>query len=162
MRDDNSRNTIIFFVCAMAVLFAYETFVMAPAEKRRAEQAKAQAALQQKLHPGVPLAPGAAPQAQYVPREKALAASPRVPIETPAVTGSISLKGGRIDDLDLKGYRQTLDPKSPDVKLLSPEGADGAYFAQTGWTGQTVPGLPDANTAWTAPAGPTSAASDHV
>ena len=121
-QDPSTRNTIIFFVCAMAVLFAYETFVMAPAEKRRAEQAKAQAALQQKLHPGVPLAPGAAPQAQYVPREKALAASPRVPIETPAVTGSISLKGGRIDDLDLKGYRQTLDPKSPDVKLLSPEG----------------------------------------
>ena len=152
-QDPSTRNTIIFFVCAMAVLFAYETFVMAPAEKRNAERAKQAAALQQKLHPGVPLAPGAAPQAQYVPREQALTASPRIVIDTPAVQGSISLKGGRIDDLDLKGYRQTLDKGSPDVKLLTPEGADGAYFAQTGWTAQSAAGLPDANTQWSAPAG---------
>ncbi|MGZ3277939.1 MAG: membrane protein insertase YidC [Caulobacteraceae bacterium] len=152
-QDPSTRNTIIFFVCAMVVLFAYETFVMGPAEKRRAEQAKAAQALQQKLHPGVPLAPGAAPQAQYVPRDKALAASPRVTIDTPALKGSIALKGGRVDDLFLKGYRQKTDPKSPNVELLRPEGSDGAYFIQTGWTLQNAVGVPDANAIWTAPDG---------
>src|SRR6201996_9527566 len=96
-QDPSTRNTIIFFVCAMAVLFADETFVMAPAEKRRSEQQKQAQALQEKLHPGVPLAPGAAPQAQYVGRDKALAESPRVTIDTPALKGSINLKGGRVD-----------------------------------------------------------------
>jgi YidC/Oxa1 family membrane protein insertase len=152
-QDPSTRNTIIFFVCAMAVLFGYETFVLAPAEKRKAEEQKRAAALQEKLHPGVPLAPGAAPQAQYVTRDKALASSPRIPVDTPALKGSIALRGGRIDDLELKGYRQDLTPRSPDVILLSPEGADGAYFAQTGWTGRNVADLPGADTAWTAPAG---------
>jgi YidC/Oxa1 family membrane protein insertase len=152
-QDPSTRNTIIFFVCAMAVLFAYETFVMGPAEKRQAEQRKAQQALQEKMHPGVPLAPGAAPQALYVPREKALTASPRVPVDTPALRGSIDLKGGRIDDLFLKGYRETPDKNSPNVELLRPDGTAGAYFIQTGWTEQNGAGVPDANAIWTAPDG---------
>src|ERR1700761_1713274 len=135
-QDPSTRNTIIFFVCAMAVLSAYEPFIMGPAEKRRAEQARQAQALQAKLHPGVPLAPGAAPQAQYVPRDQALVASPRVPIDTPALKGSLALRGGRIDDLYLKGYRETLAKTSPNVELLRPEGTDGAYFIQTGWTGK--------------------------
>ena len=152
-KDSSTRNTVIFFVCAMAVLFAYETFIMGPAEKRKAAEARAAATMQQKLHPGVPLAPGATPQAQYVSREQALNASARVVVDTPTLSGSVALKGGRIDALDLKGYRETLDPKSPHVQLFSPEGSQGAYFAQTGWTGANVPGLPDANTLWAAPAG---------
>ena len=153
-QDPSSRNTIIFFVCVMAALVVYDTFVLGPAEKRRAEQQRQAQALQQKLHPGVPLAPGAAPQAQYVPRDQALASSPRVSIDTPALAGTIALKGGRIDDLYLKGYRQTLDKNSPNVELLRPEGADGAYFIQTGWTQKDGARIPDANavwTAWTAP-----------
>jgi YidC/Oxa1 family membrane protein insertase len=153
MEPNNNRNTIIFFVCALAMLFAYETFVMGPAEKRRAAEAKQQAALQQKMHPGVTLAPGAIPVATYLTLPKALSGSPRVKIDTPTLTGSIALKGARIDDLDLKGYRETTDPKSPLVELLRPEGAEHAYFAQTGWTGANLPGLPDVNTVWTAPAG---------
>jgi YidC/Oxa1 family membrane protein insertase len=155
MEKESNRNTVIFFVCALALLFAYETFVMGPAEKRKEAAAKQAAALQQTLHPGVPLAPGATPQAIYLPLDKALAASPRVHVETPTLTGSIALKGGRIDDLDLKGYRETTDPKSPLVQLLRPEGADHAYFAQTGWTGANLPGLPNEDTVWSAPAGAT-------
>jgi YidC/Oxa1 family membrane protein insertase len=152
-QDPSTRNTIIFFVCAMIVLFAYETFVMGPAEKRRAEQAKSAAALQQKLHPGVPLTPGAAPQAQYVPRDQAMAASPRIRVDTPSLKGSIALRGGRIDDLQLKGYHETIDRRSPNVDLLRPEGSANAYFVQTGWTAQGAVGLPDANTVWTATPG---------
>jgi YidC/Oxa1 family membrane protein insertase len=70
--------------------------------------------------------PGAAPQAPGLPgsapgqimtREAALAASPRVRIETPNVAGSIALKGARIDDLALIKYRETVDPKSPPIVL---------------------------------------------
>ena len=152
-QDPSTRNTIIFFVCAMVVLLAYETLVMGPAEKRRAEQARQAAAQQQQMHPGVPLVPGAAPQAQYVSHELALAASPRIAVDTPALKGSISLKGGRIDDLQLKGYREAADRNARNVELLRPEGAAGAYFVQTGWTAQNTGGLPDANTVWTAPVG---------
>ncbi len=54
-------------------------------------------------------------------------------IDTPSVGGSIDLKGGKIDDLILKDYRETIDPKSPNIRLFSPPGAPDAYWAETGF-----------------------------
>ena len=39
--------------------------------------------------------------------------APRIEIDTPSLKGSLSLQGGRIDQLSLKNYRQTLNPGSP-------------------------------------------------
>jgi YidC/Oxa1 family membrane protein insertase len=82
-------------------------------------------------------------------RDQVLADSPRVQIRTPSLSGSINLTGARIDDLVLLKERQTISKDSPPVRLLSPAGAPGAYFASFGWTGEgiEVPG-PDAR--WTA------------
>ncbi|MDO7556680.1 MAG: membrane protein insertase YidC [Loktanella sp.] len=66
--------------------------------------------------------------------------APRVSIETPELSGSISLVGGRIDDLSLTQYKETLKDGSPIVQLLRPVGEADAYFASFGWTG--VDGLP--------------------
>jgi YidC/Oxa1 family membrane protein insertase len=87
--------------------------------------------------------------AQMQPRSKVLAESPRVQVRTPSLQGSISLKGARFDDLVLVNERQTIDKNSPPVRLLSPTGALGAYFATFGWTGQGVQ-VPGADTLWTA------------
>ena len=57
----------------------------------------------------------------------------RIPIEAPRVSGSISLTGGRLDDLQLNGYRETLDKNSEVVTLLSPVGQEEAYYALFGW-----------------------------
>ena len=62
-----------------------------------------------------------------------LASSPRVPIDAPQLDGSIDLKGGRIDDLALVQYRETVDPNSPPIVLFSPSGAPDAYYAEFGW-----------------------------
>ncbi|CAN5240730.1 membrane protein insertase YidC [soil metagenome] len=84
-------------------------------------------------------------------REQVLAEGQRVRIQTPSVEGSLNLTGARIDDLVLLKERQSIGRDSPPVRLLSPGGAPGAYFASFGWTGQgvEVPG-PDAQ--WTASA----------
>ena len=63
----------------------------------------------------------------------ALAGEPARRIETPSLQGSIALKGGRIDDLVLVKYRETVDPKSPNVVLFSPSGAPQPYYAEYGW-----------------------------
>jgi len=63
----------------------------------------------------------------------ALSESARVTIQTPKLSGSISLLGGRIDDLLLNDYRETLDEGSPNVTLLSPVGQAEAYYALFGW-----------------------------
>jgi YidC/Oxa1 family membrane protein insertase len=159
MQDDSSRNTIIFLVCALVLFIIYNTFVMGPAQKRKeAERAAHPAAAAQVLQPGAPALN--APIA--VTRAAALAASPRVPVSTPALKGSISLRGARLDDLFLTQYRETTDKNSPAVEMLRPEGAPFPWFVDFGWVGQNVPGLPNATTAWTLAQGTTLAPGQPV
>src|SRR5215210_4585048 len=77
--------------------------------------------------------------------------SPRLVIDTPSLKGSINLKGARFDDLVLVRQLQTIAKDSPPVRLLSPAGAPGAYFAGFGWTGEGV-ATPGPDTVWTASA----------
>ncbi|NJL08673.1 MAG: membrane protein insertase YidC, partial [Methylacidiphilales bacterium] len=82
----------------------------------------------------------------------ALAATPRVAIETGRLRGSVNLRGGRIDDLSLLNYRETVDPKSPNIVLLSPSGSEHPFYAEFGWVGPpngAIP-LPGPTTEWTA------------
>ncbi len=159
MTEDN-RNLTIFMVCAAVLFIGYQYFVLAPAAKRHQAEAAAHPAAAQA---GQPLAPGARPLPPgvivppAVSRAEAIAASPRVPVATPNLKGSISLKGARIDDLYLSQYRETVEKTSPPVELLRPEGAPHAYFAEFGWTGANVAGLPNAATVWTLTQGSTLA-----
>ena len=90
---------------------------------------------------------------------RAAVAAARIDIDTPRLRGTLSLAGGRIDDLQLRDYKETLDAGSPDVRLFAPVGAEvGAkpYYAVYGW--QAAGGLdpklvPDARTVWSAPEG---------
>jgi len=149
--QEESRNTIIFLVCALGLFILYNFFVLEPAAKRRAAEARQAAAVAQQQAAATPAArPGAPVQVPAaMTRQAALAASPRVAIATPSLKGSLSLKGARIDDLFLTQYRETVDRNSPPVELLRPEGAQHAWFAEFGWTGANVPGLPTSDTVWT-------------
>ena len=82
-------------------------------------------------------------------RAQVLGASPRVQIRTASLQGSINLRGARFDDLVLLKERQTIADNSPPVRLLSPAGAPGAYFATFGWTARGIQ-APTADTQWMA------------
>jgi YidC/Oxa1 family membrane protein insertase len=105
---------------------------------------------------GQPVAPGAQPATaaapQIVSRKEALARSPRVTFDTPELTGSISLKGARIDDVRLVKYRETIDPKSDPVPVLSPVGTEHPYYAEFGWAASDNASVktPPADALWTA------------
>jgi len=90
----------------------------------------------------------AAPEAEVAPALDI----PRVAIETPRLTGSVSLRGGRIDDLLLKDYGETLDDDADLVRILSPIGTDRPYYAIHGWiptVGASAEQVPGPNTDWT-------------
>ncbi|HEX4183862.1 MAG TPA: membrane protein insertase YidC [Caulobacteraceae bacterium] len=151
MDNENSRNTIVFFLCTIVILMLYSHFVLDPANKKHQAELRAAAAAQATQHVA---APGATPAA-FAPVAQAAAASPRIKLDTPSLTGSINLRGARIDDLSLKHYRETIDPKSPMHELFRPEGAEHAWFAEFNWAGSNVPGLPNGDTLWTAQPGAT-------
>ena len=73
-----------------------------------------------------------------------------MPIKTDSIEGSIALKGGRIDDVSLVKFHETVDPKSPPIVLLSPSGSPDPFYAEFGWTGAggTKAKVPSADTLW--------------
>jgi YidC/Oxa1 family membrane protein insertase len=76
---------------------------------------------------------GAEPAARKVDLKTALASGNRVAIDTPRLEGSINLVGARIDDIELKDYRETVKKDSGPVRLFAPEGTAVPYFAEFGF-----------------------------
>jgi YidC/Oxa1 family membrane protein insertase len=154
MKNENTRNMVIFAVCTAAILILYQVFVMGPQMERR--KAAQEAAVAEQTAAPAGATAGAVPGSTatgaltfVTDRTQALGRVPRIPVSTPTLQGSLSLQGGRIDDLFLKDYRQTIDPASPYEELFRPQGMEHAYFAQFGWTGQNIAGgVPGPNTVW--------------
>jgi len=144
----DSKNLILAVVLSALVLLgwswvAHRYFPTANPPSTKVENGKSQPLPQPQAQP-VP----ATPQAMRS-RSAVIGSTPRVRIETASLQGSLNLRGAQIDDLVLLKQRQTIDKKSPPVRLLSPLGAPGAYFASFGWSGQGVE-LPGPETVWTA------------
>ncbi len=133
----DNRNTIIAVILSGLVLIGWQYFYNIPQmEKQRAQTATqtqlANPTAQPNATPGSTTptanstAAGGAPtnvapaNAPIVSRDSAIAASQRVKIDTPRISGSIALKGARLDDISLTKFRDTVDPKSPAIVLFSP------------------------------------------
>jgi YidC/Oxa1 family membrane protein insertase len=145
---NDQKNTILFIVLSAVILIGWS--LLFPAHKPTPPP---QATPPGTTAPAPAPTPGPteAPPAKPMTREEALAQSPRVPIQTPRLGGSIALKGGRIDDLSLTQYRETVDPKSPPIVLLAPSGSPHPFYADFGWIGAAGANVkrPGENTLWT-------------
>ena len=140
---NEQNNTILAFVLSALVVALWMYFV--PQGQKREVPPQGQQQTQQTQTPPTQPPPGAALPGEggQVPgpaavepakgRDDVLAAAPRVAIQTPSLTGSIALKGGRVDDVSLAQYRETIDPSSPAIVLLSPSGSPHPYYAEFGW-----------------------------
>jgi YidC/Oxa1 family membrane protein insertase len=158
---DETRNVLIAIILSVAIFFGFEFFYNAPhrAHLQAQEQARVETQTEQASQSTVGGVAGEtnAPAAPAT-REAAIAASAaaRIPIETPAVDGSIALVGGRFDDLNLRTYHRAIDRGSPEVTLFAPMNTEFAHDAFFGWevqSGSDVATLADASTQWIAPAG---------
>jgi len=85
--------------------------------------------------------------------ETELASVERVKIDAPEIVGAINPVGARIDDVELKTHRQTVDKDSGPIRIFAPEGTEAQQFAQFGWVGEGVT-VPTAKTVWQADGGP--------
>jgi YidC/Oxa1 family membrane protein insertase len=154
------KNTILAIVLSLIVVVGWEYFFARPEMQQPQQQQQQQQQTQpggngatqptspQTTTPQMPNAPSAQPPTKTA--AEVIAGSPRVAINTPTMGGSIDLKGARFDNLSLTQYRETIDPKSPPIELLSPSGAPGAYYAEFGWvaaSGTSEP-MPGPDTIW--------------
>ncbi len=167
MTEEN-RNLILAFSLSMLVLFGWFYFVDRP--RMDAEKTQMEVTAQQTPQAGAPAGadvsdipqPGATPAdvtaapesggvgGALVSREAMMARTPRIRIDNGQVHGSISLQGGRLDDLTLAAYRETVSPDSAEIILLSPAGTPEPYYAEFGFVaadGGKIP-LPDHQTVW--------------
>src|SRR6201996_1593970 len=158
----DNRNPSLAVILSGLVLLGWQYFINIPQmEKQRAAQlaqqqiVKPEAAGSTATQANIPAPSTNSPaivqpgSAATVSRETAIAATARVKIETPRVSGSISLKGARIDDLSLVQYRETVDPKSPAITLLSPSGTESPYYAEFLWLPSGAgTKVPNSETAW--------------
>ena len=169
MNSEDTRNLFLAIALSVLVMAAWQYFYAGPLyQKQHQAQQQAQTEATQQAQtqqvetatsgaakeagvsaPGGALAPGVAAK-DTVP--EALAASPRVAIDTPSVAGSINLRGGKLDDLVLKDYHETVSKQSPLVRLLSPSGAPDAYWATTGYVDAGGAKTPTLDTVWTSDA----------
>ncbi|PZU09413.1 MAG: membrane protein insertase YidC [Sphingobium sp.] len=145
---DDKKNIILAVLLTAAILFGWpyvsqHFFPVANPPSTKIEGGK------QVAVPNPAADPAADSPAAIRDRAIVLRESPRVPIRTPKLAGSINLKGARIDDIVLPTYKETIAKDSPDVRLYSPSGSQDAYFAGFGWQGEGTR-FPDANTVWTA------------
>ena len=161
------RNTILAVVLSGLVLIGWQYFYNLPQLEKQRAQSQAQSELAKPTQQAAPAgntpgttSPSTMPAASpanpasgtpaAISRDEALAAGPRIKIDTPRLTGSIALKGARVDDLSLVQFRETVDPSSPPIVLFAPSGTPDPYYAEFGWVpaaGSTVR-LPDQNTVW--------------
>lgn len=147
--EDQTKNLILATVLSFVVILTW-VFLFPPEAPPRQTDAPVAATEAQ----GTAATPAAAPEpadgASETPTETATEVA-RIAVETPNLTGTITLQGGRIDDIELVRYRETLDGDSPLVRLLSPVGDPDAYYALFGWApgGDLSPELvPGPNTLW--------------
>ena len=73
---------------------------------------------------------------------------PRVLLNSNETSGSISLKGARIDDITLTQYRETLDADSSLINLLLKSNEKNPYFIEHGWSSPDGLKVPNGKTLW--------------
>ncbi|MGO9941480.1 MAG: membrane protein insertase YidC [Rhodoblastus sp.] len=163
--QNDQKNLILAMALSLMVIVGWNHFFGAP-KVQQARQTQSQ--LEQLDSSGRPKAAnpaanaGANPAAgstmqpeaaaQPLNRAEALALSPRLVIDTKNMFGTLALKGARLDDIALKNYRETTDPHSPNIVLLSPSGAPDGYFIDLNYVAPrgVALDLPTASSLWKA------------
>jgi len=141
--NHNLTNLIAAMVISIGIIFGWQYFYERPKLEKLAQEQKTYDQQIEKLKKEQAAA-------TVVPdRQTAIDYNERVKIISPSLSGSISLKGLRFDDLTLLKYKQDLSENSNYVELFSPAQSKESYFAEIGWFSSNAEGyVPNSNTLW--------------
>ena len=150
---------------SVTILLGFDLLYIAPQREaeqaRRAERAQSNEsqtgkASEELLAPSLPQAEtgqadagtAIAPALTQEARVVAVETGKRVGLAGGGLAGSLLLTGARLDDVALDGYRETIEPESPAVRLLRPQAGRAPFFARFSWAGAEGVIVPDALSEW--------------
>ena len=143
----DNKNLFMAIAVSLAILFGWQLFVEGPRQEAQlAEQERQAAIIQENIKANGKLASDGSIQlppavhnniinTNSKPRNEVISSNQRVKLSSKSLSGSINLDNGRIDDIVMEEYRNSIDPNSNKITLLSPTGSLNPYFAEFGWIG---------------------------
>ena len=144
----DNKNVFIAIALSMSVLLFWGAFVETPKpidQKSKQNQVENNLNVNNNITPNInePI------EIKTITREESINKFERVKIENKNIIGSISLKGGIIDDISFKNYKQNLN-NNKNIEFLNPKETKNGYFVETGWTsiGNGIK-VPTINSIWT-------------
>ena len=156
----DNKNFVLFAIISMAILFGYNSLFIEPkmreAERQQQLQAESQPADSQQaedaLAPAEPATVVSEAPAGPTVQTAAMEDAGSIRIETAELSGSLSLRGARFDDLLLLNHMTSLEDDAENVRLLSKLGTPDAYYARFGWaaSGQSADFVPGSTSVWAA------------
>ena len=146
--NPETRNLVAAISLSMAVLIGYQLLFVEPkkdiAQKEnivKESDDSSNIPIPQNLDNGIVASDTTEPKSSNKP-------VPRISMISKEVSGSISLKGARIDDITLTQYKETLEPESELIKLLLKSNGDSPYFIEFGWSSPDGIKVPNGKSLW--------------
>ena len=141
-----NKNVFVAIALSMAVLLFWGAFFETPksVDKNLQQQNVNETTKDNNISPSI----NEALEVKSITREDSINKVERIKIENDSIIGSISLRGGLIDDVSFKKYKQNLKDKK-NVIFLNPQETEKGYFIETGWTsiGNKIK-VPNTNSIW--------------
>ena len=134
----DNKNVFIAIALSMSVLLFWGAFFETPKEDSQILKTNNQ--IQQKKESSITPSTNKTPSINQINVEKKLSRkdsiskSNRIKIENENIIGSISLKGGLIDDVSFKKHKQKVKGKK-NIEFLNPSQSENGFFVESGWAG---------------------------
>jgi len=146
--NPETRNLVAAICLSMSVLIGYQLLFVEPQKELYKQENvvkdsndSSNIPMPQNLDNGIISSDNTEPQNSNKP-------VPRISMISKEVSGSISLKGARIDDITLTQYKETLEPESELIKLLLKSNGNSPYFIEFGWSSPDGVKIPNGKTLW--------------
>ena len=146
--NPETRNLVAAISLSMAVLIGYQLLFVEPKKDIaqnenivKESDDSSNIPIPQNLDDGIVASDTTEPKSSNKP-------VPRISMISKEVSGSISLKGARIDDITLTQYKETLEPESELIKLLLKSNGDSPYFIEFGWSSPDGIKVPNGKSLW--------------
>ncbi len=144
------KNVVFAIALSFAVLFGWSVIFEAPKIEEQKEIQKTEnyekKDNQNSDTPSVNLENNNVPN---ISRKDAISSTKRIKFENENIKGSIALKGGLIDDVVFKKYKEKIKSDEK-VVYLNPSETNNGYFVETGWASSNLErtSVPNTKTVW--------------